>query len=381
MIDALSLSKQLISIPSLSGEEREVAEHLKSVFISAGFDEVEIDECGSVIAKVKGKRDGVTILMDGHIDTVPVKDRLDWKHDPYGSEIDDGKLYGRGASDMKAGVACMAAAASYFAENRDFAGTIAISCTVEEECFEGVSSRYVSSSVKPDYVIIGEATTGSVKIGQRGRAEIIVEAFGRSCHSSNPEKGDNAALKLVKAIEALAEVPIHKDDLLGEGILVLTDIISSPYPGASVVPDYAKATFDRRLLVGETPVSVVAALQKVLDEKRIEAKVSIAYGEALCYTGKQIESERFFPAWKTPCDSKLVTTALTALESAGLSHEISHYAFCTNGSHFAGEAGIETIGYGPSLETLAHTPDEYIEVSEIENAVKGYIAILKGMLL
>lgn len=380
MIDALSLSKRLLSIPSLSGEEGDVTKCLQEVFTSASFDEVWVDECGSVIAKVKGKREGATILLDGHIDTVPVKDRSAWKHDPYGSEIEDGKLYGRGASDMKASVACMAAAASYFVRERDFAGTIVLSCTVEEECFEGVSSRYVSSSVKPDYVIIGEATTGSVKIGQRGRAEVVVESFGRSCHSSNPEKGDNAALKLVDAIKVLEKVPIHKDDLLGEGILVLTDIISSPYPGSSVVPDYAKATFDRRLLVGETPASVISELQEILDSNGVDAKVSIAYGEALCYTGKRIESERFFPAWKTPLSSKLTSTALAALESAGLPHSISHYSFCTNGSHFAGEAGIETIGYGPSLETIAHTPDEYIELSEIENAVKGYIAILKGML-
>lgn len=345
-----------------------------------GFDEIRVDECGSVIGIIEGDEEGKTLLLDGHIDTVPVKDRLVWTKEPYGAEVVEGKLYGRGASDMKGAVASMLTALSFFAENRSFKGRLALSCTVMEECFEGVSSRAVSSFVNPDYVIIGEATSGTVKIGQRGRAEVVLEAFGKSCHSSNPERGENAALKLIEAIKALEEVPSRRDELLGEGILVLTDILSSPYPGLSVVPDYAKATFDRRLLVGETAESVVAELSSHLKKKGIDAKVSIAEGKATCYTGKSFEEVRFFPAWKTDKDSFLVKAALRGLGKAGLKRELSHYAFCTNGSHFAGEKGIPTLGYGPSCESLAHTPDEYIELSELDSAVKGYIGIIKEIL-
>ncbi len=97
--------------------------------------------------------------MDGHIDTVDVIDRDQWTHDPFAAEIEDGKIYGRGTSDMKGSVCAMITAAAQYAEDtgKDFAGTICVSCTVHEECFEGVSSvrsaemqsRILSLSAKP----------------------------------------------------------------------------------------------------------------------------------------------------------------------------------------------------------------------------------------
>ena len=109
-------------------------------------------------------------------------------------EVVDGKLYGRGTSDMKGAVASFTAAANFFAKDtaRDFPGEIYIAGVVHEECFEGVAARSVSEIVKPDYVVIGEASLCNLKIGQRGRAEIVVETFGVPAHSANPEKGVNA---------------------------------------------------------------------------------------------------------------------------------------------------------------------------------------------
>ena len=168
-----------------------------------GFDQVSINSQGSVIGLIHGNRPGPTVLMDGHIDTVDVIDEAEWAHPPFSGEIRDGKLYGRGASDMKGSVTAMITAAASFAEDtgRDFGGTVAVSCTVHEECFEGVSSRLVSRQVQPDYVIIGEATTTTVKIGQRGRCEVVVETEGVSCHSSNPQKGVNAVYKMLPVLE------------------------------------------------------------------------------------------------------------------------------------------------------------------------------------
>ena len=112
--------------------------------------------------------------------------------------------------------------------------------------------------------MIGEASGLDLKVGQRGRAEIVLESLGRSCHSANPEKGVNAVYKIGKAISCLQQVPAPTHPVLGKGILELTDIKSSPYPGASVVPDYCRATYDRRLLTGETKESVLAPLKKAL---------------------------------------------------------------------------------------------------------------------
>ena len=249
----VSLCQEAIRIPSMSGHEKEVAGLLKKTMIDYGFDEVNIDKYGSVLGIIHGSRPGKTVLMDGHIDTVDVIDRDQWSHDPFAAEIEDGRIYGRGTSDMKGSVCAMITAAAQYAEDtgKDFAGNICVSCTVHEECFEGVSSREISRQAKPDFVIIGEATTTTVKIGQRGRAEVVVETEGKSCHSSNPEKGVNAVYHMMAVIEAIRGIKVNEHPILGKGILELTDIISSPYPGASVVPYICRATFDRRTLVGE----------------------------------------------------------------------------------------------------------------------------------
>ena len=154
---------------------------------------------------------------------------------------------------MKGSVTAMISAVAHFAEDsgRDFAGEICVSCTVHEECFEGVSSREITRLAKPDFVIIGEATSTTVKIGQRGRAEVVVETEGVSCHSSNPDKGVNAVYHMMAVIEEIRRIIPNEHPILGKGILELTDIISSPYPGASVVPALCRATFDRRTLTGD----------------------------------------------------------------------------------------------------------------------------------
>ncbi|TQW47613.1 M20/M25/M40 family metallo-hydrolase, partial [Clostridioides difficile] len=208
----------------------------------------------NIVGCIKGNKPGKKILFDGHIDTVPVPDASKWSVPPFEGKIVDGKIYGRGTSDMKGQYTAMMSAVAYFAKdtNRDFAGELYVAGVVHEEIFEGVSAREISKAVQPDYVVIGESSELNLKIGQRGRGEIVVETFGKPAHSANPEKGVNAVYKMANVIQKIQQLvpPTHR--VLGDGILVLTDIKSSPYPGASVVPDYCKATFDRRLLVGET---------------------------------------------------------------------------------------------------------------------------------
>jgi acetylornithine deacetylase/succinyl-diaminopimelate desuccinylase-like protein len=103
----VSLCQEAIRIPSMSGHEKEVAGLLKKTMIDYGFDEVNIDKYGSVLGIIHGSRPGKTVLMDGHIDTVDVIDRDQWSHDPFAAEIDDGRIYGRGTSDMKGSVCAM----------------------------------------------------------------------------------------------------------------------------------------------------------------------------------------------------------------------------------------------------------------------------------
>ena len=382
----VELCQSAVRLPSFSGQEKAVAELLRDTMESLGFDLVEIDRYGSVLGRIKGKRPGKTVLMDGHIDTVGIPDPSLWKHDPFGGEIDHGRIYGRGTSDMKGSVTAMLTAAAWYAQDvdRDFAGEIWLSCTVHEECFEGVSARLVTERVHPDIVIIGEATTTTLKRGQRGRAEVVVETLGKSCHSSNPHEGRNAVYDMAAVIEEMQAMAPRQQAVLGEGIYELTDIVSSPYPGASVVPERCRATYDHRLLVGETEQSVLADVQAAVDraaQRRpgLEAKVYLAEGEEQCWTGETIRAKRFFPAWLLEEDDELVVKALAGLKEAGIDAPLSHFAFCTNGSHFCGEAGIPTVGFGPSLEELAHTVDEYIEIDQLTRACEGFQGILRAL--
>lgn len=164
--NVVALCQKLIQSPSYSGHEDGVVARLKEFFEANGFDSVHVDKYGNVIGCMKGNRPGPRLQFDDHIDTVPVEDASKREHDPFGAEIVDGKIYGRGTSDMKGAVAAMACATANFAKatNRDFAGEIYVAGVVHEECFEGVAAREISAYVKPDYVVIGEASQLNLKM-------------------------------------------------------------------------------------------------------------------------------------------------------------------------------------------------------------------------
>lgn len=383
----VDLTQRLIQKQSYSGNEKGVSDELTKFFNENGFDDVHVDKYGNTIGHIKGSKPGPKIVFDGHMDTVPVTDPSEWKFPPFEAQIHENKIYGRGATDMKGAIAAMAVAAANFKNETkgEFAGDIYVAGVVHEECFEGVAAREISSYVKPDYVVIGEASLGNIKIGQRGRAEIKIETTGIPAHSANPEKGINAVYKMCKVIEAIRGlVPTHHD-VLGDGILELVDIKSSPFPGASVVPEKCVATYDRRLLVGETKESVLAPINDLLEklmkeDDQLKVKAYYSVGEEDCFTGEKILGERFFPGWLYNKEEDWVQAVFKEMNENGLIPEITQYNFCTNGSHYAGEAGIKTLGIGPSRENLAHTVDEYIEIDELNSVVKAYESVMKALL-
>ncbi|NJP40310.1 YgeY family selenium metabolism-linked hydrolase [Oscillospiraceae bacterium HV4-5-C5C] len=384
---AIALCQAMVQCRSYSGQEEGVARILKQFFEQSGYDQAYLDEFGNAIGVINGSHPGPTLVFDGHMDTVPVPDPALWTQEPFGARIAGDRLYGRGTSDMKGGLAAAAAGAAAFAQatRRRFSGRIVVAGTVYEELCEGLASSYIWQAFRPDYVIIAEASELNLKIGQRGRAEIVLETTGTTAHSAHPEQGNNAVYSMCKAIQALTSLPLTRHPLLKESLLVLTDIKSEPYPGSSCVPAGCRATFDRRTLTGETRESILAPLQACLDElaardPQVKATVSYARGHGCSYTGMTYEVEKYFPAWLFSPEDAFVSRSLAALDEAGLHADISAYEFCTNGSYYAGFKGVPTLGYGPSQEKLAHTVDEYIELSQLRQAVQGNQAILKALL-
>jgi len=370
---------RLVAERSYSTDEAAVAKVLNDELTRLGF-QVEVDDLGNVVGTLD-MGVGPTVLLDCHLDTVVVADPAQWTHKPEG-EIVDGRLYGRGATDMKGPMAaCIHGVASLSGLG---IGRVVVSGTVAEELVEGPALVHVAQKVRPDYVVICEATAGQVAIGQRGRAEVLIQVEGVSCHSAHPEAGLNAAQVMADVVAALRafEPPTHAT--LGEGILVLTDVMSHPYPGLSVVPERCVATYDRRTLVGETTEDVLRPIRKIVQEVTARwgttGSVSIATDDYTTYTGIRVKAPNFAPAWLAEERDSIVTFAVAGLRKAGIDAVISHYEFCTNGSGTAGQLGLSTIGYGPGDEDQAHTVDESIELDDLYAGARGYAAIVSSLL-
>ncbi|HQQ11482.1 MAG TPA: M20/M25/M40 family metallo-hydrolase, partial [Synergistales bacterium] len=203
----IDLCREMVRTPSLSGNEEAIAVLVKSAMERLGFDEVAVDRFGNVVGRIVLGKGGKKILLEGHMDHVDVSAPSRWTHDPYGGELIEGKIYGRGTTDMKGNLAAMIVAASLvksdLADTLD--GEILVGGAVHEECFEGVASEEIAKRYNPDYVVIGEPSGLTLKRGQRGRAEVVVETFGKNAHSSNPSVGINAIKKMMKALLEIEE--------------------------------------------------------------------------------------------------------------------------------------------------------------------------------
>ncbi|MEK7440619.1 MAG: peptidase dimerization domain-containing protein, partial [Chloroflexota bacterium] len=206
------------------------------------------------------------------------------------------------------------------------------------------------------------------------RAEIHLEAIGKPAHSSSPHLGVNAVHLMLKAVEAIERMPMANDPLLGAALMALTDIISDPYPGYSVIPSRCRVTYDRRLLPNETAASVLSALHAD------QVNATIAEGEHATYTGGVLRGAKFFPAWVFAEDHPFVESALRGLRAVGLTPKIGAYRFCTNAAYSAGVAGVPTIGFGPASEGDAHVVDERLAINDLLAVARGYGGIIEATL-
>lgn len=374
--DLISFAQRLVRAKSITGSEQEVISVLSAEMTKLGYDNVRVDETGNLIGIIEGKPAGPTILLDGHCDTVDANPP-DWKHAPWAAEIENGRLYGRGAADMKGSLAAMIHAAAAI-DRSGITGRIAVSATVTEENVEGGTLRGVVDAVRPDYVVIGEATELNLNRGGRGRAEIQVSTFGRSAHSSSPSAGRCAVNDMIRFIQAIQSHNDPVDPFLGPGSMVLTDIISEPYPGHSVIPYRCRVTYDRRLLPGETNIGIIDVIKTLPGLEDIHYEVSIVTQEESTHTGILLQGEKFFPAWIFPEAHPFVVSARHGLEKAGLTPRIGGYRFCTNGAYCAGVMGIPTVGFGIGREEDAHIVDESIAVADLLTAARGYQGIIQA---
>ena len=376
----VEFARSLVRKPGLSGEEQAVAQRVEVEMRSLGFDSVYVDENGSVVGIIDGAHAGKTLLFDAHTDTVGISPGVPWSHDPHGADIVDGAIYGRGSADMKGALAAMVHAAAAVDRSR-LHGRIIVSASTLEEVLEGIALRTVMDKTRPDFVVIGESTELELARGGRGRAEIHLTTIGIPSHSSAPQLGRNAVLDMMRVIGAVEEIDLPEHPLMGPAILALTDIISDPYPGHSVIPSICRVTYDRRLLPGESREEVLSAFTALPEIEDIRLEAIIARGEYRAYTGTVLTCEKFFPAWLYGEDDWFVRRALKGMEQAGLAPATRAYRFCTNAAYSAGIAGIPTVGLGPARESDAHMIDEHLQVDDLTAVARGYAGIIGSVLM
>ncbi|MEA3459314.1 MAG: YgeY family selenium metabolism-linked hydrolase, partial [Chloroflexota bacterium] len=357
--DALvRFAQDLIRIPSPSTKEGKVAARLTEEMRRVGFRDVLADRIGNVVGRI-GSGEGKGLFISGHMDTVGVGDRSTWKRDPYGADVEQGILYGRGACDMKGALAAMVYGAKLLLDaGVELAGDLYVVGTVQEEPCEGLGIRVlVEEGPRPDFVVLGEATDMQLSRGQRGRMEIKVTTQGRSCHASTPARGENAvyaAARLIFGIEILASQLVGHS-FLGPGSIAVTQIESSA-ASRNAVPDVCTLYIDRRLTLGETETQALAEIQRIIAREGIKAQMEVTEYRAISYTGYECRAKEYFPPWVLDEAHPLVRVASRAIrKELGYRPRIGCWAFSTDGVYTMGQAGIPTIGFGPGEERFAHT--------------------------
>ena len=370
----------LVATPSVLGNEGAVAALVLQQMKELGFDRVEVDSAGNVIGAVEASRSGSTLLLDAHMDTVDVVPRHRWSGDPFSGRVCQGRIEGRGSSDMKGALGAMVFAAAELARD-SCRGRVVVTASVGEESVEGAALAQVLERYPADFVVIGESSELNLIRAGRGRAELILKTLGEPAHASSPHLGVNAIHKMMAVVEAIEALPLTRDPFLGPAVFCFTDLISDPYPAHSVVPSGCRATLERRLVLGETQQDIRQQVERCCRAAQAEdTRIALARVEYQSYTGWKWEQEKWFPPWEIPEDHFLVRRALDGLTGTGLSPRLGAYQFCTNAAFCAGERQIPTIGFGPSSEARAHRIDEYLELDQLVGAYRGYQAIINSVL-
>ena len=363
----LELCRAFVRIPSPSGGEGPLAALVAARMAALGL-EVQVDRFGTVLGLRRGTRPGPTLLLDAHLDTVPVTDPAAWTHDPFG-EVDQGRLWGRGSADTKGSLAAMLCAVAAL---EDFPGTILLSASVCEENLTTAALDLVLDLHPVDLVLVGEPTALCLGVAQKGRAGLLVEARGRSAHTSRPELGDNAIYKMLEALARIRALPLPFDADLGSGVCELIEIDSEPKPSPGMVPHQCTARLALRLLPGETAQSILARTDPCLEGLEC-VSVRLAEVSQRCHTGLMITMQDFVPAWKN-CDPALQARLLAALDTTPFAAP-----YTTNASAAAAR-NIPTFLLGPGSIEQAHTVDEWIALDQLNAAPAAYRAAIKAFL-
>ena len=373
--DCVSFLQEVVSIPSPSFEEKQEAEFLAEKMREYGFDLSHVDEKHDALGTITGSGGGRSLLLNGHIDHVPIGAMVD----PYSGRLMDGAefgvegqvVYGRAACDMKAAVAAMVQAGRALKElGIRLKGDYKVAAVAQEEVGgAGTISTIVDSQFLADVVLIGEATNMELALGHRGSMKVGVVVKGRSCHASAPERGVNALYKAIGMIQRIRDdlaprLPSHP--IYGRASLVVTQIEVSP-KAFNVVPESCRFWMDCRNHPGFTAEDLYEELNKMVAE--------ISEGdpefEATVIPTTLITGRTFSGFYTDPDRHPVVEEAAYAVSEITRRPKHSLWTFATDGRMYS-RLGLPVIGFGPGEERFAHTQQDHVKVDDYLDTIKVY---------
>lgn len=367
-IDALELTKEIVRMNTINppGDEEACARHLGALLESSGFTTAYHkmgEKRANLVARIGGSSDGKPLCFTGHIDTVPLG-AAKWKKDPFSGETDAGKLYGRGTSDMKCGVAAFVAAAVHLAPKLARSPGLELVITAGEEtgcqgAFELASHE--GALGRAGAVVVGEPTSNYPFVGHKGAFWLNARTHGVTAHGSMPEKGVNAVYRMAKALGVLEKFrfanPPHA--LMGQATLNVGTI----HGGLNInsVPDEAVIGIDIRSVPSSLHTEVKAQLAREL--------------------GPEVDLETILdlePVFTEPTDPWIqqVFEVMTPLLGARPDARVATY-FTDAAALNAAYDSPPTIILGPGEPQMAHQTDEYCVMDRVGASVQAYEEIAR----
>ena len=383
----IQFMRDICAIPSMDGQLKDVGDRIQAEMKKLGFDEARFDKMGNTVGRIgNGPK---VIVFDSHIDTVGVGDPSEWEWDPFKGKVENGILFARGACDEKGSTPGMIYGLAIARDLGLLDGYTAYYLGNMEEWCDGIApNAFVEADpkVKPDFVVIGEPTRMQVYRGHKGRIELKITAHGRSAHAASHYLGDNAVYKMMAIITQIRELDrrmrfgMGYHPVQGFPSIAVTDV-EARTASLNAVPDQFTIYIDRRITLSEPREEVIQTIKGLIpDYLQDEIHVEELFYDAPSYTGFVFPVSKFYPPWLIDETHPLTQAGQDTIKALwGEPRELGTWDFSTNGTYWAGKAGIPSIGFGPGDEKTAHMRDEQVPLDEVVAATEFY-ALLPGIL-
>lgn len=385
--EIIQFMRDICAIPSMDSLIGPVGDRIQTEMKKLGFDEFRFDKMGNTIGRIgNGPK---VLLYDSHIDTVGVGDRNEWGWDPFIGKVEDGILYARGACDEKGSTPGMVHGLAIARDLGLLDGYTAYYFGNMEEWCDGIGpNAFVEADpkVKPDFVVIGEPTKMNVYRGHKGRIEMKITASGRSAHAAVHYLGDNAVYKMASIINLIRELDrrfrfgMGSHPILGHPSIAITDVAARTN-SLNAVPNQFTIYIDRRITINESHDEVIDQIKGLIpDYLQKEIVVEELFSDIPSYTGFVFPLTKYFPAWLQEESHPLVQAGLKTVQDLwGETRPLGTWDFSTNGTYWAGKAGIPSIGFGPGDEETAHTMIENVSLEDMVCATEFYAYLPKSL--